>query len=170
MNYETRGPTGPQSRNKRNIPLLIAALGGLAIVGTLFYYGVSAVAGGFSQPTPEEVVQRFRSEGLEVGESYPVEDEPLFQESPAPEVEESGVRFVIPSACANDECGGRVFSFETEEDLETMAGYYEGLNNTGILGGNLGGYTYRDGLLLLQIGSDTKKNKADKYGEVFEDM
>lgn len=169
MDYRTGRADRRPERDLRT-PLLLGILGGVVLIAALLYFGLSAVMGGFSQPTPEEVVEQFQNEGLEVGDAYPVEEEPQYEQSPAPKVEKSGVRFVIPSSCANSECGGRVFIFETEEDLETMLGYYEGLNNFEMLGGNLGGYTYRNGLLLLQIGSDTRKNEADAYGEVFENM
>lgn len=148
--------------------MLLALTGGLILVVVLAYLGISALLS-TGQPTPEQVVQQFRDEGLDVGESYPVEQDKGWGESPTPKVQEAGVRFLIPSSCPN-ECGGRVYSFEDEEDLETMDGYYNSLDNMEMFGANFGGYTYRNDLLLLQVGSDTKKSVADEYGQVLEGM
>jgi hypothetical protein len=167
MGFQTRGTTSQPGRNVR-FPMLLALIGGLTGLAMLGYYGFMAL-GNVGQPTPEQVVQEFRDEGLEVGKSYPIEQDPGFEESLTPKVHEEGVRFLIPSVCPED-CGGRVFSFEAEEDLETMEGYFDSLDNVEIFGSNLGGYTYRNGLLLLQVGGDAKKSKADEYGEVFQDM
>jgi hypothetical protein len=76
---------------------------------------------------------------------------------------------LIPSVCPR-ECGGRVYSFENEEDLQTMQDYYDSLDNLKMFGPNFGGYTYRNGLLLLQIGSDAEQEMADDYGRVFQEM
>jgi hypothetical protein len=155
-------------RAQREVSLLFALIGALIVLGLVSYYGISALANA-GEPTPESVVQEFRDQGLEVGEAYPIEQDEGFKESPTPKVYESGVRFLVPSVCP-EECGGRVYSFEDEEDLETMEEYYDSLDNLTMFGPNFGGYTYRNGLLLLQIGGDMKKNRADEYGRVFQDM
>lgn len=148
------------------VELLFVTIAGLLIVLVAGFYGVAALT---SQPTPEEVVQEFQDQGLEVGKSFPIERDEGFKESPTPKVYESGVRFLVPSMCP-DECGGRVYSFDDEEDLLTMEEYYNSLDALTMLGPNVGGYTYRNGSLLLQIGRDMELSRAEKYGRVFQDM
>ncbi len=138
------------------------------LLGTISF-GLLLAACAAGEPTPGQVVQEFRDQGLEVGKSYPIEQDEGFEESPTPKVYKSGVRFLVPSVCPK-ECGGRVYSFDEEEDLETMEEYYDSLDNLKVFGPNFGGYTYRNGLLLLQIGGDMKKSRADEYGRVFQDM
>lgn len=141
------------------------ALVGAAVVGALVFLvflGFRAV--GFGATSSEDVVEAFRDEGLEVGASFPVEQEPAFEKSPTPKTYEEGTRFEIPSL--GRDSGGRVFVYESEEDLRVMKEYYEKLDDMPIFGSALHSHVYQEGLILLQINGELPKLQADRYGEV----
>ena len=56
-----------------------------------------------SPPSSAEVVQAFRDAELEVGESYPVEQEPGWEQRPVPRTYEEAMRFLVPSLGADAE-------------------------------------------------------------------
>ena len=161
MGFHTRNVPGGSKANR--LPLLAAVLG-IEALAALAFFGVRALAG---EPTPEEVVEAFRDAGAGVGASYPVEQDPDFMESPTPRTCEEGTRFEIPSL--GKDAGGRVFSYESQEDLQVMRNYYEKLEETPLLGPALRSHLYQDGLLLVQINGDLPKTQADRYGEILEE-
>jgi uncharacterized protein len=107
-------------------------------------------------PGSAEVVQAFRDAGLEVGESYPVEQEPGWEERPVPGTYGEATRFVIPSLGAD--AGGRVFVFGSEADLRAVRGFYEDLASSERP------YVYDEGLVLVQISDQLPKGEAESYG------
>lgn len=147
----------------RKLPKLSALLAVAAAIGVLILLLVLAFAllgarsGG--NPTAEEVLQAFRDQGLEVGEVQPQQPDP---EMPLPDTYQEHVRFLIPSA--GEDLGGRAFTFESPEDLRTVRSYYEGLNDMG--GFFCCSYVYEEGLVLLQIPGEVRKEQADEYGRV----
>jgi hypothetical protein len=112
-------------------------------------------------------VLAFEEEGLEVGDFYPVEQEPQWNRSPVPKTYEEGTRFEIPSLGRDP--GGRVFVFEEQEDLEVMRDYYVQIVEMPIFGPSPHSHLYQDGLVLLQINGQLPKTEADRYGEVLQD-
>jgi hypothetical protein len=80
------------------------------------------------QPSSAEVVQAFKNARLEVGESYPVEQEPGWNQNQVPKTYLGATRFEIPSLGAG--AGGRVFVFSSERDLTAVRDYYEGLESS----------------------------------------
>ncbi len=112
---------------------------------------------GFAEPPGSaEVVQAFRDAGLEVGESYPVEQEPGWDERPVPRTYEEAARFLVPSLGAD--AGGRVFVFGFEEDLRAVRGFYEDLASSERP------YVYDEGLVLVQISNQLPEGEAERYG------
>ena len=107
-------------------------------------------------PGSAEVVQDFRDAGLEVGESYPVEQEPGWEERPVPRTYEEATRFLVPSLGAD--AGGRVFVFGSEEDLRAVRGFYEDLASSERP------YVYDEGLVLVQISNQLPEGEAERYG------
>ena len=103
-----------------------------------------------------KVVQAFRDAGLEVEDSYPVEQEPGWNERPVPRTYEEATRFLVPSLGVD--AGGRVFGFE--EDLRVVRGFYEGLASSERP------YVYDEGLMLVQISNQLLENEAEGYGTV----
>ncbi len=105
-----------------------------------------------------DVVQAFREAGLEVGESYPVEQEPGWDKLPVPKTYEEASRFeILP---LGEDAGGRVFVFESEEDLAAVRDYYAGLAR------GISPYVYVEGNVLVEINSRLPEAEAAKYGAV----
>ena len=89
------------------------------------------------------MVAAFEDAGLEVGQSYPLEQEPGYKNSPLPKAYEEGTRFEIPSMGKNE--GGRVFVFENREDLAVVHHYYKEMENMPLFGPSLHSHLYDDG-------------------------
>lgn len=145
----------PRRRPKRSI-----LLAGLAVVGVLILlltlaYSFLGGRGGGEEPSAEGVIQEFRDQGLEVGEVQPQKSDP---ETPLPDTYEEQVRFLIPSA--GNDTGGRVFTFESPEDLRTVRSYYEGLNDLGGL--FCCSYVYERGLVLVQVPGDWPPSRSPR--------
>ncbi len=125
------------------------------------------------EPSSEEVVKVFREEGLEVGEVYLVEK----QEGASPGVRsrlpgtfEEGTRFVIPSLGkdpAGRDLGGRVFTFDSEEDLAEVRDFYEGL---GEAGGSFFSWVFAEGDVLVQISGRLPEDQARQYEAILEEV
>jgi hypothetical protein len=110
---------------------------------------------------PDEVIQAFQNAGLEVGETYPVEEEPGWDETQVPKSYAQAVRFRIPSL--GEDAGGRVFVFDSEGDLATVRSFYERL------GPAVRPHLYAKGQVLLQITNALPKAEADRYGAVLQE-
>ena len=105
---------------------------------------------------PDEAIQAFRNAGLEVGETYPVEEEPDWDETRIPKSYTQAVRFRIPSL--EGDAGGRVFVFDSEEDLAAVRDFYERLVPS------VRPHLYVEGQILLQMTNQLPKADADRYG------
>ena len=122
--------------------------------------------------SPYEVIQAFENAGLEVGETYPVEQEPGWDENRVPKTYAQAARFTIPSLGVPEESvpgprdrGGRVFVFDSQRDLDAVRGYYEALGPSALPHV----YVNEQVLLLLQITNDLPKAEADRYGAVLQE-
>jgi hypothetical protein len=111
---------------------------------------------------PDEVIQAFENAGLEVGETYPVEEEPGWDENLLPKSYAQAVRFRIPSLGEGD-AGGRVFVFDSEGDLATVRNFYERLDPS------LRPHLYVKDQVLLQLAIELPKAEADRYGAVLQE-
>jgi hypothetical protein len=147
---------------ERNAALVLRLIAVVCVVGLLVIVGGRFLSLG--TPSSEEVVLAFEEVGLEVGDFYPVEWERAFARSPVPKTYEEGTRFEIPSMGKNE--GGRVFVFESKEDLRVVRRYYEQIERMPVFGPALHSHLYEDGLVLLQINGELPKTDADRYGEV----
>jgi uncharacterized protein len=112
-------------------------------------------------PESTVVVQAFRDAGLEVGESYPVEQEPGWDELPVPRTYEEATRFLIPSLGAD--AGGRVFVFGSETDLVAVRDFYEGLARS------TRPYVYDEDLVLVQLSNQLPEGEAERYKAVLKE-
>ena len=119
---------------------------------------------------PDEVIQAFQNAGLEVGETYPVEEEPGWDETQVPKRYAQALRFTIPSLGVPPEGdpgprdrGGRVFVFDSEGDLGNVRSFYEGL------GPAVRPHVYAKGQVLLQITNNLPRADADRYGAVLQE-
>jgi len=111
-------------------------------------------------PSAAEVIEAFDAAGLEVGNAYPVEQEPGWDKKPVPKTYEEGARFEIPSLGVDS--GGRVFVFGSEENLTTVRDYYEGLPS------DIRPYVYVKDKVLLQINSQLSNTDAERYKAVLD--
>ena len=121
-------------------------------------------------PAPTKVIQAFRNAGLEVGETYPVEQEPGWGETRVPKSYREAMRFTIPSLGVPEEGvpgprdrGGRVFVFDSEEDLAAVRNFYEGLEPA------VRPHVYVKDQVLLQIANELAKAEADRYGAALQE-
>ena len=73
----------------------------------------------------------------------------------------SGVRFLIPSLCEN--CGGRVFVFDNDKDLESVKTYYEEIGKSSAI---FFSWIFVNNNALVQINGDLPEEQARKYESV----
>ena len=133
---------------------LVGIVGGVFLA--LAVVAIVLVAALFADPTAGEVVQDFRDEGLEVGEEQQIDRDE--NRSFVPKTYEEQVSFTIPSA--GERTTGRVFTFESGEDLEQVREHYEGFEDL------FPSYVYVEGNVLVQIPGNVHEEQAERYGEV----
>ncbi len=122
---------------------------------------LSERSGSAGTPSSAEVIQAFRDAGLEVGGSFPVEQEENWDQRPVPKSYEEATRFEIPSL--GEDAGGRVFVFGSERELAAVRDYYGGLTE------DIRPYVYVEGNVLLQINHLLPEADAERYGAVLEE-
>lgn len=76
----------------------------------------------------------------------------------APLTAKKGVRFFIPSLCSD--CGGRLFTFSTKEDLESIYRYYDELGKQSAM---FFSWVFFKDNVLIQINGDLSEEKALEY-------
>lgn len=135
---------------------LIGIVGGVVLaVAVVAVVLVTLVIAG---PSAEEVVRAFRDEGLEAGEAHQIDRDA--DRSFVPKTYEEQVSFSIPSA---GKPAGRVFTFESGEDLEQVREHYEGFGDL------FASYVYVEGNVLVQIPGSMPKEQAERYREVLQE-
>jgi hypothetical protein len=124
----------------------------------------------FTAPSPEATIRAFQAEGLEVGAYHDLDTDTGFQQSFTPKVYEQGWWFEVPSLTAREgePSGGKVYTFDSVEDLNAMENYYVQATDMPIFGGALASHLYRDDrrLMLVQIYGQLPKDQADEYERV----
>jgi hypothetical protein len=81
-----------------------------------------------------------------------------------------GRAFEIPSLgedAAGRDLGGRVFTFESEEDLAEVRDFYEGLDEAG---GPFFSWVFAEGNVLIQISGRLPEEGARQYEAILEDV
>jgi len=111
----------------------------------------------FQEWTLEQVVQAFRAAGLEMENPRPMTKDD-YGMAPMRAVE--ATRFLIPSLCPD--CGGRIFNFSTQEDLEITKSYYEELGKSSA---SFFSWLFVKDNILVQINGDLHEELARKYQE-----
>lgn len=119
-----------------------------------------------STPSSDNVVQAFKEQGLEVGDSYPVDEDPNQAKFIGPKTYQEGTRFLLPSL--GEDTGGQVYTYASRDDLGVMKNYWETLNENTT--GMLYSHVYDKGNVLVHITGQLPKGKADEYGQVLEQM
>lgn len=92
--------------------LVVVILASAGVVGWYFMR--------FDRFSSSDAIQAFRDAQLEIGDVTPIDTNE--RQGLTPPTDREGVRFLIPSLGPDN--GGRVFSFETQQDLETKRNYY----------------------------------------------
>ena len=168
------GDSGPLSGVSRNWRIGLLGWGGIGLLLlTLLVVAIVSVSDGglpgvaqISTVSTEEVVQAFRDEGLEVGESYNVEDDPDWGSDMLPKTMDEGTRFELPGYYRADEPAvGDVFHFATPEDQRVVSDYLE---TVGKSSGLFYTHVYETEGFMLKIDGSVPKTVADDYNEVFQ--
>lgn len=120
-------------------------------------------------PTPEyqkwlstDVLELFKATGLEAEKTHSMTKDDY---GIAPMTAIEGTRFYIPSLCAD--CGGRIFSFSSPEDLETLKNYYLELAKSSAL---FFSWVFEKDNILVQINGDLSEEKAKFYEQALSEM
>lgn len=109
----------------------------------------------FQKWTSNQVIEAFKAAGLEAEETRPMTKDDYGM---APMFEVEGIRFLIPSLCAD--CGGRVLSFASQGDLDTTQAYYVELGKSSAL---FFSWTFAKDNILVQINGDLPEEQARQY-------
>jgi len=109
----------------------------------------------FQKWTSTDVVNIFKSAALEVEEPRPMTKDD-YGMAPMRAIE--GTRFLIPSLCSD--CGGRIFSFSNQEDLDLTKTYYEELGKSSAI---FFSWVFVKDNILVQINGDLPEEKARQY-------
>lgn len=109
-----------------------------------------------SSPDPFTIAKSFHAAGLEADGIIEME---AGDANPAPKVWERGARFLIPSL--GKDSGGRVFTFTSDTDRDSMRRYYSELGRSS---GLLYSHVFVAPRVLVQINGELPQKKADLYG------
>lgn len=108
------------------------------------------------------VLDVFRDAGLEVESPRPMTKDDY---GLAPYIATEGTHFLIPSLC--EDCGGRIFSFEDQDDLATMREYYVSLGESSAM---FFSWTFTRDNILVQINGDLPEEQAKQYEAALQAM
>jgi hypothetical protein len=120
-------------------------------------------------PTPQfalwdaaQVVDAFKSAGLEAEGTYQMTKDDY---GAAPMMATEGIRFLIPSICAD--CGGRILEFDNLSGLAATQIYYEELGKQSAW---FFSWVLVKDNILVQINGKLPEDKATQYQEALEDL
>lgn len=83
----------------------------------------------------------------------------------APMNAQEAVRFLIPSICSD--CGGRLYSFSSQADLDLMKSYYDELGKQSAI---MFSWLFVKDNLLIQINGDLPEDQALKYQAALDNL
>jgi len=109
----------------------------------------------FQEWNTAQAVAAFKAAGLEVESVTPMTKDDY---GLAPMTAVEAIRFLIPSLCSD--CGGRVFSFASQADLDLVRNYYVQLGKSSAA---FFSWTFVNGNVLVQINGDLPEAKARLY-------
>ena len=105
--------------------------------------------------SPVQVIEAFGAVGLEAEDVYPMTKDDFGW---APMVAAEALRFLIPSLC--EDCGGRVFSFTSQADLNSMRDHYVRSSEASAL---FYSWLFARDNILVQINGDLPEKVARQY-------
>ncbi len=109
----------------------------------------------FQKWTSGQVIEAFQAASLEAEAARPMTRDDYGM---APMLAVEGTRFLIPSLCAD--CGGRVLSFSSQDDLDATEAYYVELGKSSAI---FFSWTFTKDNILVQINGDLPEEKARQY-------
>lgn len=107
--------------------------------------------------TTADVIKYFKDDKLELGEVSDLPNDEFGN------IRKEGKRLLIPSLGAD--AGGRLFLFDSEENLQKAKSYYDELGNSGPM---FYSHTHQSGLFLIQMNGDMEDNEFAKYAASLE--
>ena len=110
----------------------------------------------------QQVIDAFIAAGLEAENPSPVTKDDY---GLAPMTDIEGTHFFITSLCSD--CGGRAFSFATQEDLQLMKDYYDRLSEASAL---FFSWVFVKGNILVKINGDLPDETARQYKAALNNM
>ena len=135
----------------------------------LVFVGILAGCGGQAgvtqqRPATDDVVQAFRDAGLEIADSYDVEDDPQWGTGMVPKTMDSGTRFELSGyEQMGEQAIGDVYHFATPDDQEVLSNYFDTVSKSS---GLFYVHVYETDGYMLKIDGRVPKATADSYGEV----
>ena len=136
------------------------------LLSALIVCVVATACGGGSAPfdrwTPGQAVEAFKAAGLEAENVRPMTK---VDYGLAPMVAEEGVRFFIPSLCAD--CGGRLLRFDNQAGLEKTRDFYVKMGGESAL---LFSWTFVKDNVLVQINGDLPEEQARQYAKALSEL
>lgn len=116
----------------------------------------------FQKWTSSQAIEAFKAAGLEAEDTHPMTKDDYGM---APMVAVEGIRFLIPSLC--DDCGGRVLSFDSPDDLEKTKAFYVTLGEESAW---LFSWVFTRDNILVQINGDLPQERALEYEAALESL
>ena len=126
---------------------------------TCLLMAVLVACGKEEATTNADVIQQFKEDGLEVGET------PELDKKDFGNTREEGTRILVPTL--GDDAGGRLFKFEKDSDLEDAKAYYDELGAAGPI---FYSHTHKAGDFLLQMNGDMPDEDFKKYADSLDKM
>ncbi|WP_458353427.1 hypothetical protein [Peribacillus frigoritolerans] len=112
--------------------------------------------------TVDDVINTFKEEGLEAEEARKMTKDDYGM---APMKAEEAKIVLLPSVC--EDCGGRIFSFENEDDLLQTKAYYDEMGKESAI---LFSWTLNKDNILVQLNGDLPEEKYNEYKKALENI
>ncbi len=109
----------------------------------------------FAKWTVAQAESAIQAAGLEFANPTPMTKDDY---GLAPMTAKEAIHFLVPSVCSD--CGGRLYSFSSQDDLNRMKEYYDKLGQASAA---FFSWTFVKDNILIQINGDMKEDQARKY-------
>jgi hypothetical protein len=110
----------------------------------------------------DQAVKAIQGAGLEFTDPRPMTKDDY---GLAPMSAKEAVHFLVPSVCSD--CGGRLYSFSSQDDLNRMKEYYDKLGQASAM---FFSWVFVKDNILIQINGDMIENQARKYEAALNDL
>jgi hypothetical protein len=116
----------------------------------------------FAKWTVAQAENAIQAAGLEFGDPRPMTKDDY---GLAPMSAKEAVHFLVPSVCSD--CGGRLYSFSSQDDLNRMKEYYDKLGQASAM---FFSWVFVKDNILIQINGDMKDAQAKQYEAALNNM